>query len=76
LQDEIASLSAKKPEMDNLFQQKTNELNEQLTQKVSAATKKVAMANGYNHIISVEAAIIYPKADEITDKVKAELGIK
>lgn len=76
LESEIAIFQAKRPENENLLQQKTNELNAELTQKVSAATKKVAIANGYNHILGVDAAIIYPKEDEITDKVKAELGIK
>lgn len=76
LQNEIAAYSGKESEFQSLIEAKTEELNKVLSDKVTAAIKKVAIANGYNHILSVEAAIVYPKADEITDKVKAELGIK
>jgi outer membrane protein len=76
LQKEISDLSGKKGEFQNLIDAKTEEINTVLSNKVNVAIKKVATANGYNHILSVDAAIIYPKSDEITDKVKAELGIK
>jgi Skp family chaperone for outer membrane proteins len=76
LQTEISTFSSKESEFQSLVDAKTEELNKVLTDKVMVATKKVAQANGYHHILSVDIAIIYPKEDEITDKVKVELGIK
>jgi outer membrane protein len=76
LQKAIADLSAKKPALNNMIDAKAIELDSAIKQKLNTAIKKIATANGYNHILVVDAAILYPKADEITEKVALELGIK
>jgi outer membrane protein len=76
LQDAILDLQVKEPQNRIAYDKKKTELELAIQSKLNAAVKKVALANGYNQILQVDAAIIYPIEDEISEKVKAELGIK
>ena len=40
------------------------------------AIEEVAKENGYSHIAYKEQMIVFPAADDITEKVKKKLGIK
>ena len=52
------------------------ELLEPFQEKLKAAIKKVAKANNYNYIFDVSTLLFQSPTDDLTNKVKAELGIK
>ena len=52
------------------------ELLEPFQTKLLAAIKKIAKADSYNYIFDISTLLFYATSDDLTDKVKAELGIK
>jgi len=57
-------------------QDKQLELLEPFQTKLLDAIKKVAKANNYNYIFDISTLLFSSSSDDLTDKVKAELGIK
>jgi outer membrane protein len=55
---------------------KQMELLEPFQEKLKEALKKVAKANGYNYIFDISTLLYKSPNDDLTDKVKAELGIR
>ena len=58
------------------IQDKQIELLEPFRTRLSEAIKKVAKAENYNYIFDISTLMFYAPADDLTNKVKAELGIK
>jgi len=59
------------------LQEKQIEVMQPFQTKLSEAIKKVAKANNYNYIFDVTPTLLfYTATDDLTDKVKSELGIK
>jgi len=65
---------AQSMEMD--VQDKQLELLEPFQTKLIDAIKKVAKAHNYNYIFDISTLAFFAPYDDLTDKVKAELGIK
>ena len=83
LQDEAAALEGEKQgllqkeqDMMGQLQKKENELLQPILDKVNAAIKKVAEADGYQAVFDATPALLYidPVID-ITAQVKTELGL-
>ena len=51
------------------------DLMEPINEKLNAAIKAVAKANGYTHVTDLTLFYVYPESDDITGKVKAHLGL-
>ncbi|NPA44838.1 MAG: OmpH family outer membrane protein [Chlorobi bacterium] len=55
---------------------KQKELYDPIRKKFNDALKSVAKKNGYKFIIDKNALLYFDEADDVTDKVEKELGIK
>lgn len=79
LQQEQQQIAAYEQEVQQKVAAKREELLKPLVEQVEAAIAKVAKANGYNMIFdtSVFNAVLFAEDSvDITDQVKAELGIE
>jgi len=78
--DELGAMYKKIKEfedsIDAEFQDKQDELQEPFQMKLIDAIKKVAKANHYSYIFDISTLMYYTQSDDLTEKVKAELGIK
>ncbi|HET9055265.1 MAG TPA: OmpH family outer membrane protein [Chitinophagaceae bacterium] len=59
----------------NLVTEKRNQLMQPVIEKAVNAIREVAKANGYAYVLSKEALISYPEADDLAPLVKKKLGI-
>jgi len=79
-QDELGAMHKRIMEfaqsMEVDIQDKQLELLEPFQTKLLDAIKKVAKANRYNYVFDTSTLMFYSPDDDLTDKVKAELGIK
>ena len=79
-QDELTGMYKRIQEfaqsMEIDLQDKQLELLEPFQTKLLAAIKKVAKADNYVYIFDVSTLMFYAPSDDLTHKVKAELGIK
>jgi outer membrane protein len=79
-QDEIISLYRRFPEFSQSaetdIRDKQLELLEPFQQELLEAVKKVAKNNGYSYVLDISTLVFYNTGDDLTDKVKTELGIK
>jgi len=79
-QDELMAIYKRMEEFrqsaDADIQDRQVELLEPFQTKLTDAIKKVAKANNYNYIFDISTLLFYAASDDLTDKVKAELGIK
>ena len=55
---------------------KQNELLEPIKTKVLAAIKEVAKENKYTYVFDISTQLFNSESDDLTDKVKAKLGIQ
>jgi outer membrane protein len=55
---------------------KQMELLEPFQTKLLATIKKIAKADSYNYVFDISTLLFYAPGDDLTNKVKAELGIK
>jgi len=62
--------------METDIRDKKIELLEPFQTKLMDAIKKIAKINHYNYVFDVSTLIFYATSDDLTDKVKAELGMK
>jgi len=58
------------------LQDKQSELLEPFQNKLIEAIKKVAKADNYSYVFDISTLLFYASGDDLTSKVKAELGIK
>jgi outer membrane protein len=58
------------------IQDKQRDLLEPFQTKLSEAIKKIAKAENYNYVFDISTLLFYASSDDLTDKVKAALGIK
>jgi outer membrane protein len=79
-QDELGSLYKRFQEFsqsaDADIKAKSSELLEPFQNKLLEAVKKIAKANSYNYIFDISTLLFYNTSDDLTGKVKTELGIK
>jgi outer membrane protein len=79
-QDELVAMYKRIQEfadsMDADVRDKQLELLEPFQTKLIEAIKKIAKANNYSYIFDISTLVFYASSDDLTDKVKAELGIK
>jgi len=79
-QDELMGIYKRMEEFrqsaDNDIQGKQVELLEPFQTKLLDAIKKVSKANHYTYVFDISTLLFYGQSDDLTDKVKAELGIK
>ena len=79
-QDELGAIVQRIREfsqsMEVDIQDKQLELLEPFQTKLLDAIKKVAKASNYNYVFDTSTLMFYSPTDDLTDKVKAELGIK
>jgi outer membrane protein len=76
LQNRITELSRKEKQSNGLVEAEREKLIKPIRDKLLVAIKEVAKENGYSHIAYKEQMIVFPAADDITDKVKKKLGVK
>ncbi len=76
LQDRIATLSSKEQEFNKALETEKERLLKPVREKLMKAIQEVAKENGYTHVAYKDQMIVFPPADDITDKVKKKLGIK
>lgn len=76
LQDRITALSKKEEEFNKLLEEEKEKTMKPIREKLMKTIQDVAKENGYTHVAYKEQLIVFPAADDITDKVKKKLGIK
>jgi outer membrane protein len=76
LQTKIADMQTKEQDMTKDLEAKKEEILKPIREKMLKYIKDVAKENNYTFILYKEQTIISPDADDITDKVKAKLGLK
>jgi outer membrane protein len=76
LQKRLSDLSGKEQQNNNALAIEKERLVNPIREKLNKAIQDVAKENGYTHVTYKEQMIIFPAADDITDKVKKKLGIK
>ncbi len=76
LQERVVALSSKEKELNKALETEKEKLLKPVKDKLLQAIKDVAKENGYTHVAYKEQMIIFPDADDISDKVKKKLGIK
>ena len=79
-QDELISLYKRFQEFsrsaEDDIKDKQMELLEPFQNKLMDAIKKVAKANNYSYVFDISTLLFYSPTEDLTNKVKAELGIK
>jgi Skp family chaperone for outer membrane proteins len=79
-QDELIAMYKRIQEfsesMENDVRDKQLELLEPFQKKLLDAIKKIAKTSNYSYVFDISTLLFYAASDDLTDKVKAELGIK
>jgi len=76
LQLKVQELSGEDQRIQNLFEQKRQELSLPLQKKLQGAIQEVAKENGYSYVFPREALLVMPPSDDIGPLVKKKLGVK
>lgn len=76
LQERITGLQGKEQQLNKDLETEKERLLKPIREKMLKAIQDVAKENGYTHVAYKEQLIVFPQADDITDKVKKKLGIK
>ena len=76
LQDRITALSKKEEEFNKLLEAEKEKTMKPIREKLMKTIQDVAKENGYTHVAYKEQLLVFPQADDITDRVKKKLGIK
>jgi outer membrane protein len=74
--DLLQRLQGFQQQSQQLMQQKQQELIAPITKKATDAVNEVAKENGYAYVLTKEALIVSPPAEDILPLVKKKLGIK
>jgi len=75
IQEEGQAIETKARELEQQYVAREVELLKPLEEKFMAAIKSVADANGYTYIMETGTLLHAQGGDDITDKVKAKLGM-
>lgn len=75
LQDRIQSLGGKEQQFNKALEEEKEKYLKPIREKMLKAIQDVAKENGYTHVAYRDQLIVFPAADDITDKVKKKLGI-
>jgi outer membrane protein len=76
LQGKIQDLQGKQEDFNKQLETKKQEILAPIQEKLRKTIQEVATASGYTYVFYKEQTLVFPEADDITDKVKAKLGIK
>lgn len=76
IQDMYQRLQKFSADAEKQISDKQTELLEPIQAKVLAAIKEVAKENKYTYVFDISTQLFNSESDDLTDKVKAKLGIK
>ncbi len=76
LSDMYIKLQGFQQQSQQMYQQKQQELIAPIQKKAVDAVNTVAKENGYGYVITKEALLVSPPADDLLPLVKKKLGIK
>ncbi|MEP6596849.1 MAG: OmpH family outer membrane protein [Ginsengibacter sp.] len=76
LQGKVQELSGEEQRIQNLFEQKRQELSSPIQKKLQGAIQEVAKENGYTYVFPREALLVMPPADDIGTLVRKKLGLR
>ena len=76
LQTKVQEMSGEEQRIQNLFEQKRQELSLPIQKKLQAAIQEVAKESGYSYVFPREALLVMPPADDIGSLVRKKLGLK
>jgi outer membrane protein len=76
LQSKITALQTKEQELNKALEGEKEKILAPIRTKMLKAIQDVAKEAGYNYVMYKEQLIVFPETEDITDKVKAKLGIK
>lgn len=75
LQEEEASIQKFQQDKQTELANKSNELLEPISKKLNDAITAVAKEGGFKMIFDIQALVYYEPSEDITDQVKAKLGM-
>jgi len=76
LSETYVKLQGYQQQAQQLYQQKQQELIEPIRKKAVETIQNVAKENGYGYVLTKEALLSSPPADDLLPLVKKKLGIK
>ena len=76
LQKQVQELSGAEQQIQQLFEQKRQELSLPIQRKLQTAIQAVAKENGYTYVLPREALLVMPPADDLASLVRKKLGLK
>ncbi|HVU98814.1 MAG TPA: OmpH family outer membrane protein [Puia sp.] len=76
ISDMVIKLQGWNQQAQQLYQQKQQELIQPIQKKAVEAVQAVAKENGYAYVLTKEALLSSPPADDLLPLVKKKLGIK
>lgn len=76
ISDMVVKLQGWQQQAQQLYQQKQQELIQPIQKKAVDAVQTVAKENGYGYVLTKEALLSSPPADDLLPLVKKKLGIK
>ncbi len=76
LQKQVQELSGEEQKIQNLFEQKRQELSLPIQKKLQGAIQEVAKENGYSYIFPKEALLVMPPGEDIGNLVRKKLNLK
>jgi outer membrane protein len=72
----LVKLQGWQQQAQQMYQQKQQELITPIQKKALEAVQAVAKENGYAYVLSKEALLVSPPAEDILPLVKKKLGVK
>jgi outer membrane protein len=76
LQKQVQDLSGEEQKIQNLFEQKRQELSLPIQRKLQGAIQEVAKENGYSYIFPREELLVMPPGEDIGNLVRKKLNIR
>jgi outer membrane protein len=76
ISDMVVKLQGWQQQAQQLYQQKQQELIQPIQKKAVDAVNAVAKENGYGYVLTKEALLVSPPAEDLLPLVKKKLGIK
>ncbi len=76
LNKKFGELQNKEQEINKELEAKKDELLKPIRERMLKAIQEVAKENAYAYVMYREQVIVFPEAEDLTDKVKTKLGIK
>ncbi len=76
LQSSISDLQNRQQQFNSSLEAEKERLIKPIREKLIMAIRDVARESGYAHVLYKESAIVFPEADDLTEKVRKKLGIR